>query len=89
MDRLRDDLWKNHPQIRIEDFELYNVEIFNRCENSQDVLLAIQSWSSIHPLMRMIPVEWNYSIPFGLLYAKEPSEKVRKILKGIKKAVEL
>ncbi|WP_122642099.1 LysR family transcriptional regulator [Luxibacter massiliensis] len=89
VDRLRDDLWKNHPQIQIEDFELYNVEIFNRCENSQDVLLAIQSWSSIHPLMRMIPVEWNYSIPFGLLYATEPSEKVRKVLKGIKKAVEL
>lgn len=61
------------PQV----FDFYNLEVFNRCENSNDVLLAIKNWESVHPLMKIIPVEWDYSIPFGLLYSKEPSKKVR------------
>ncbi len=34
VDELRDDIWKNHPQIHVVDFDIYSVDIFNRCENS-------------------------------------------------------
>lgn len=88
MDMLRDELKENHPQIHIVDFDFYNLEVFNRCENSNDVLLAIKNWESVHPLMKIIPVEWDYSIPFGLLYAQEPSPKVKNLLAATKKAVE-
>lgn len=64
VDILRDDLRERHPQIQVIDFEFYNLEVFNRCENSNDVLLAIKNWESVHPLMKIIPVEWNYSIPY-------------------------
>lgn len=84
IDILRDELWENHPQINVVDFDFYDVEVFNRCENSNDVLLAVQSWTSIHPLMKMIPVDWNYGIPFGLLYSLEPSKKIKKLLNAIK-----
>ena len=40
---------------------LYNVEAFNRCENNNEVLLAFKSWESVHPLIRIIPVEWDYT----------------------------
>ena len=63
------------------------MEVFNRCENSNDVLLAIKNWESVHPLMKIIPVEWNYSIPFGLLYSTEPSKKVKKLLSATQKAM--
>lgn len=89
VDILRDDLWKNHPQIRIQDFDFYNTEIFNQCENSNTVLLAIQSWASVHPLMRILPVEWDYRIPFGLLYSTEPSAKVRKLLSAVEQVIKL
>ncbi|MBD5113213.1 MAG: LysR family transcriptional regulator [Ruminococcaceae bacterium] len=45
VDRLRDEIWKNHSQINIIDFDFYNMSIFNRCENSNDVLLAIEGWA--------------------------------------------
>ena len=70
------------------DFDFYSVEVFNRCENSNDILLAVSNWESIHPLMKIIPVEWDYSIPFGLLYASEPSEKVKRLLKAMQKLKE-
>lgn len=86
-DKLRDDISENYPQIKIVDFNLYNVEVFNRCENNNGLLLAIKSWENIHPLIKIIPVEWEYAIPFGLLYSKEPSSKIKKLIKAIKKLV--
>lgn len=44
VDKLRDEIWKNHPQIILEDFDFYNTEIFNHCENSNHVLMAIPGW---------------------------------------------
>ncbi len=38
------------------------MEVFNRCENSNNILLAVKNWESVHPLIKMIPVEWNYGI---------------------------
>lgn len=85
VDELRDDLWKNHPQVNLVDFDIYSVEIFNRCENSNDVLLCIEPWAMVHPLLKVIPVDWDYSMPYGLLHAPEPSESVAKFLKAVKK----
>lgn len=82
MDQLRDDIWKNHAQINIVDFDFYSMEAFNRCENSNDVLLAIPGWANVHPLLKVIPVDWEHSIPYGLLHAPQPSETVRQFLEA-------
>lgn len=83
VDMLRDDLWAHHPQIHVQDFDFYDIEIFNRCENSGSILLAVKIWDGVHPLMKMIPVEWDYGMPFGLMYSREPDQKVRKLLQAI------
>lgn len=83
VDVLRDEIWQNHPLIQIVDFDFYSVEAFNRCENSNDVLMAVQTWENVHPLLKIIPVEWNYSIPYGLLHSHTPSETVRQFLSAI------
>ncbi len=80
VDRLRDDIWQNHNQIHIVDFDFYSMNVFNRCENSSDVLLAISGWANVHPLLKVIPVEWEHSIPYGLLHAPKPSEAVKTFL---------
>ena len=80
VDQLRDDLWQHHPQIQIVDFNIYSMDIFNRCESTNDVLLSIPGWASVHPLLKSIPVEWDYSIPFGILHSPEPSPIVQRFL---------
>lgn len=80
VDALRDDLWQHHPQINIVDFDFYGMDVFNRCENSNNVLLAIPGWANVHPLLKMIPVEWDYGIPYGILHSPEPSPVVRRFL---------
>ena len=83
VDQLRDDLWQHHPQVNIVDFEFYSMDIFNRCENSNDILMAVQAWENVHPLLKVIPVEWNHSIPYGLLHSPTPSETVKKFLSAM------
>lgn len=87
VDQLRDDIWRNHPQIQIVDFDFYNTDIFNRCENSYDVLLAIPGWANVHPLLKVIPVEWDYSIPYGLLHSPHSSESVKRFLSAAKSVI--
>lgn len=87
VDRLRDDIWQNHSEIHIVDFEFYSMDVFNRCENSNDVLLAIPGWTSVHPLLKVIPVEWEHSIPYGLLHSPQPSETVEQFLAAARMAV--
>lgn len=80
VDQLRDDLWQFHPQIQIVDFDFYNVDIFNRCENTNDILLAISGWANVHPLLKVIPVEWAHSIPYGILHSPTPTPTVQRFL---------
>lgn len=83
VDELRDDIWKNHPQIRVTDFDIYSVEVFNRCENSNDILMAVENWKDVHPLLKVIPVDWKYTIPYGILYSQEPSPLVKRFLRAM------
>ena len=85
VDLLRDDLWKNHPQIHIVDFDFYDVAVFNRCENNNHVLMAIENWRYVHPLLKILPVDWGYAIPFGLLHSPAPSLIVEKFLQAVQK----
>ena len=87
VDELRDDLWANHPQINIVDFDFYSVNVFNQCENSNDILMVTRNWENIHPLIKIIQVEWDYTIPFGLLYSQQPSRMIQQFLTAVKAAM--
>ena len=87
VDELRDELWQEHPQVNIVDFDLYRMDVFNRCENGSDLLLVVPPWANVHPLLKVIPVEWDYSMPYGLLHAPEPSRTVKKFLKAVRTAI--
>lgn len=83
VDKLRDDLWENYPEIEIVDFSFYNLEVFNQCEHENALLMAVPQWEGVHPLLKILPVEWNHSIPFGLLHSPSPSPAVRKLIQTV------
>lgn len=85
VDRLRDELWQHHPQINIVDFDFYSMDVFNRCENTNNVLLAIPGWANVHPLLKVISVDWDHSIPYGFLHSPEPSPTVKRFLDAASK----
>jgi DNA-binding transcriptional LysR family regulator len=85
--RLRDFAQKEN--LNVVDFDFYNISIFNQCENSNSVLMAFDSWKNAHPLMKILPVEWEFTVPYGLLYSPAPSDVVKNFLEAVRRASEL
>ena len=80
-DFIRNDLEKNHPQIHIEDTpQFYDLSVFNRCAESGNILLTSECWQDVHPGLISIPVNWDYSIPYGLLYSTNADKDVLKLV---------
>lgn len=88
-DFLRNDLEKNHSEIHIEDTpQFYDLSVFNRCAQTDNVLLTIECWKDVHPGLVTIPVNWEYSIPYGLLYSLNAPEDVIRFVKAVKDSIQ-
>lgn len=87
-DFLRNEIEKYHPKIKIENTQLfYDLSVFNRCVETGNVLLTIECWRDVHPGLVTIPVNWDYIIPYGLLYSLEPSENVSRFIEAAKEFI--
>jgi DNA-binding transcriptional LysR family regulator len=84
VDLLRDDLQTNHELITLKDFDFFEVGIFNQCVITGSVLMTVDHWKNVHPLLKILPVNWNHTIPFGILYSNEPSPTIIRLINAIK-----
>jgi DNA-binding transcriptional LysR family regulator len=89
VDLLREELETHYPQINIEEFAFYSTDVFNKCEQGSNLLMAVNNWTDVHPLLRIIPVDWDHSIPFGLLYSAHPSDIVQQCIDAIERLYNL
>lgn len=87
MDQVRDEVLENHLPVNLVDFDFYDVDIFNQCERQKNVLLVIEKWSCVHPMMKVIPVDWGYEVPFGILCPPQPSKMLERFLDSVRKAI--
>ena len=85
-DLLREDLSAHHPQVEIVDFSFYSLEVFNQCEHTNMLMMAVPQWANVHPLLKIVPVDWKYEIPFGLLYSHTPSPTVEVFIEAAQAA---
>ena len=77
IDAIRGYLQAEHQVIQIKDAaHQYTIETFNRCEGSGAVLLTLDGWKDVHPSLVTLPVDWQYTIPYGVLYPLKPSNSV-------------
>ena len=88
LDRLRELLKLTHPQIILEDADyFYDMETFNHCEVTGSLLLTLDAWAGIHPALATLPVDWDFTVPYGLLYAPDLSSPAKEFLGRLQTAV--
>ena len=80
VDLLREDLQLHCPETEIIDFDFFSMETFNQCEQDGCLMIAVEEWENVHPFMKIIPVEWEHTILFGILHDKKPSTKVKNFI---------
>ena len=85
VDKIRTEI-EGVPNVTIIDApSFYDIEVFNDCEQSQNILLSLECWKDIHPALVSIPVKWNYSVPYGILYSKNANKNIVDIIQAISK----
>lgn len=88
-DELRRELTENHPQIGICDWETVNIDAFNACIQTGSPIVIIEPWKKMHPLFNTISVAWEHVVPWGVVYAHNPSAHLRKFLGYMEKIFDL
>ncbi|MBW3088224.1 LysR family transcriptional regulator [Bifidobacterium sp. 82T24] len=66
-----------NPDVTLVDLKRYEFDVFNECAQSGDLLLAKSIWANFHPSIRLIPMDWDITVPYGLLYSPTPTSAVR------------
>ncbi len=89
VDALRDRLLKDHRQIQIVDFDFLSSQMFEQCERTGDLMMTIPYWFQVNPLIRVIPVDWDCNVSFGLFHAVKPSQAVERFLLEAKAILDL
>ena len=84
LDQMRDEIEREHPDIRIVDLpNFYDMEVFNACEQQGYLMEVPDTWSNVHPSIATIPGDWDYEMPFGIVYAQKPSKAFEQFIKII------
>lgn len=83
LDFLREELETHHPQVQLHDIEYLDLTTFNKLIASSDLLVSAECWIGVHPLLATIPVEWDYILPYGLIYSKNPSKEVLQFIMAL------
>lgn len=89
LDDLREILKMTHPQIIFEDAHyFYDMDTFNTCEITGSLLLTLDAWAGIHPSLVTLPIDWDYTISYGLLYSDQISETAQGFLEKVAQALD-
>lgn len=84
LNKMRDEIEAKHPQITLFDTpHFYDTSVFNECEQMGCVMETLDIWKDVHPSLVTIPVEWEYTMPYGIVYAKNPSHAMQNLIQMI------
>ena len=83
IDELRTDLTENGTEI--VDFEMFNLGAYNRAVQKNAPIITVEGWEDVHPLLRIVPTDWEYRIPFGILYSPTPTKQVKDFIGVLQK----
>ena len=75
IDELREDLIANG--VTVEDFDMFNLGAYNRAAQENVPIITVDGWEDVHPLLKIVPADWEYRIPFGILYSPTPTKQVK------------
>lgn len=85
-DRAGEFLRQRLPHATFTEFDLLDIEVFNRAADNHAVILNIGCWSDAHPLFKLVPIAWNECARFGFILPKNPSETVSSFVQAVRQA---
>ena len=85
LDTFREEIVRNHPSTRIIDSTYYGMDTFALCEMNSYILITQPVYEDIHPNLITIPLQTGATMPYGLVYSKEPTAAAAKFIHAVQK----
>lgn len=82
------DLLAARSNIEIVETGHYDYTTFNECAMEGDLMQTTSIWANVHPALKAIPMHWDLSVPFGILYPLEPSPAVERFITAAADVIE-
>lgn len=82
LDDFRAAVKRRYPTVQITDSNYYGVDTFTMCELNPYVLITQPVYADIHTNLVSIPLETDYTLPYGLIYSLTPSPAVKKFIQA-------
>lgn len=64
---------------RIDEIPYYTMGLFADCELNNRAIVTAEIWQDVHPNLVCVPFPESFSIPYGLIFPKNPSFQVMKL----------
>jgi hypothetical protein len=84
LDNFRDMITFDYPSCNIVDSDYYGMDTFALCEMNSYILITQPVYADIHSNLVTIPLHTDFSMPYGLIYAKEPTDATMKFINAVK-----
>ena len=72
----------NAPNVNLRNCAFIDSLTLNYAAHDLHLILVGDYLKSAHPLLKLIPVEWDLLLPYGILYAKKPSDAVKLFIRS-------
>lgn len=76
----------HNPKIKIQNINGFDMPILNSCVKNNYLLCSAEDWQTAHPMLIAKSVDWNCSVPFGLVYGKKHNQAVSEVIKYLANA---
>lgn len=75
--------------VRVLPVESYDLPLFSMCAANGYLLQIPQCWQDIHSQLVPVPCAWNYTLPYGFFYQKDPTPLVRRFLRFVEERLKV
>ena len=84
IDAFRHRIQRQYPAIQIVDSRRYDLDTFTLCEVNGYILITQPVYADIHSNLVSIPLDTDDTLPYGLMYANNPTAATQKFISAIK-----
>lgn len=88
LDAFRNEIESLSPSTNFIESRYYGLDTFALCELNPYILISQKAYEDIHPDLVNIPLEASYSIPYGLISSKRPSDATVRFIDSVKTLME-
>lgn len=84
IDDFRNYIQHQLPTVKIIDSKRYDLDTFTLCEVNGYILITQPVYTDIHNNLITVPLETDYTLPYGLMYANDPTAATRNFIQAVK-----